>query len=75
MALADTIINSAIKIRADKGILCFDIANTLAVASAGRFIIQQNNNITGVKATAFIAKELVSPHPIVQVANMKKEQV
>ena len=35
--------------------------------------IQPINNITGIKATAFIAKELVSLRPVVQAANLKKE--
>ena len=35
--------------------------------------IQPINTITGVKATAFIAKELVSLRPVVQAANLKKE--
>ncbi|NDH79607.1 MAG: hypothetical protein EBY70_05055 [Burkholderiaceae bacterium] len=35
--------------------------------------IQPINNISGVRATAFIAKELVSLRPVVQSAGLKKE--
>jgi hypothetical protein len=35
--------------------------------------IQPINSATGVKATAFIAKELVSLRPVIQAENLKKE--
>ncbi len=62
-----------------------DIANTLILATTkalknpelldklNSISIQPINNITGVAATSFIAKELVSLRPVVQSAGLKKE--
>jgi tripartite-type tricarboxylate transporter receptor subunit TctC len=62
-----------------------DIANTLILATTKAFknpelldklnsiSIQPISNITGVAATSFIAKELVSLRPVVQSAGLKKE--
>jgi tripartite-type tricarboxylate transporter receptor subunit TctC len=62
-----------------------DIANILILATSktltdpalleklSSISIQPINNITGVKATAFIAKELVSLRPVVQSIAIKKD--
>ena len=62
-----------------------DIANTLILATTkalknpelldklNSISIQPISNITGVAATSFIAKELVSLRPVVQSAGLKKE--
>jgi tripartite-type tricarboxylate transporter receptor subunit TctC len=62
-----------------------DIANTLIFATTkalknpelldklNSISIQPISNITGVAATSFIAKELVSIRPVVQSAGLKKE--
>ncbi|NBV70633.1 MAG: tripartite tricarboxylate transporter substrate binding protein [Burkholderiaceae bacterium] len=62
-----------------------DITNTLILATTkalknpelldklNSISIQPINNITGVAATSFIAKELVSLRPVVQSAGLKKE--
>lgn len=65
--------------------LSSDVTNTLITASTkalsepslidklSAISIQPINNISGVRATAFIAKELVSLRPVVQSAGLKKE--
>lgn len=65
--------------------LSSDVTNTLIAASTKALSepslidkllaisIQPINNISGIRATAFIAKELVSLRPVVQSAGLKKE--
>jgi tripartite-type tricarboxylate transporter receptor subunit TctC len=65
--------------------LSSDVASTLITASTkalsetslidklSAISIQPINNISGVQATAFIAKELVSLRPVVQSSGLKKE--